>query len=375
LNSLKDKYKFLSNSDLKLLYLIAKSKIEYGNIKDLKKNDLKSYIKSYVKYELKNNKKDKDANNVDVSDLNVNTLFLLKKLKLDNNKSYFYKINGFDINKVPNNDLINRNLKRNKKLSKMFSAFILIINFSVMFYCGLNINNWRDENKKTKNITASITSNVDINESVPKRNDVEVLDDDYFKYLNVSMLDVDFNELKKQNKDTKGWIKVNGTNVNYPFVQSGDNEYYLKHSFDNSYNKKGWVFLDYRNDIDNIGKNTILYAHGLMNNAMFGSLRKILTKSWYTNSDNKIIKIATENKLYLYEVFSTYKIEPESYYITTDFYSSDEFNKFVNDLKQRSVYDYNVGVSGDDKILTLSSCYDNTYRMVLHAKLIASKDR
>lgn len=375
MDDLKNKYKFLSDDDINLLSLISKSKIKYENIKDLKINALKDYLKVYVKYLIKTNKKEKVSMDTIVSDLDVNTLFLLKKLKLDNNKNYFYKLTNYNINKVPDDKLINNIIKKNKIRAKVFSIFILVLNFSIMFYCGLNITNWTKENKKTKDLSASINSVVNINESVPKRKDVEVVDDDYFKYLNVSMLDVDFNELKNQNKDTKGWIKVNGTNVNYPFVQTTDNEYYLKHSFDNSYNKKGWVFLDYRNDINNIGKNNILYAHGLMNNAMFGSLRKILTSTWYTNSDNKIIKVATENKLYLFEVFSTYKIEPESYYISTDFQSDLEFATFINTLKERSVYDYKVDVSGDDKILTLSSCYDNTYRMVLHAKLIASKDK
>ena len=53
------------------------------------------------------------------------------------------------------------------------------------------------------------------------------------------MLEVNFNNLKNINEDTKGWIKVEGTNINYPFVQSNDNEYYLKHSFDKTSNKKG----------------------------------------------------------------------------------------------------------------------------------------
>ena len=74
-----------------------------------------------------------------------------------------------------------------------------------------------------------------------------------------------------------------------------------------------------------------------------------------------------------WQVFSTYTIEPESYYITTSFKDNDEFNNFINTLKQRSLHNYGVEVSSNDKILTLSSCYDNKKRMVLHAKLIAKK--
>ena len=58
-------------------------------------------------------------------------------------------------------------------------------------------------------------------------------------------------ELKKINNDVRGWIQVNGTNINYPFVQTNNNDFYLKHSFDKSYNSSGWIFLDYRNNINN----------------------------------------------------------------------------------------------------------------------------
>lgn len=226
-------------------------------------------------------------------------------------------------------------------------------------------------------ISGSISNIADVTEvkesDNPSDNNVEVVSDDYFKYKDVSMLDVNFNELLKQNSDTKGWIKVEGTNVNYPFVQSSDNEYYLKHSYDNTYNKKGWVFLDYRNNMDNLDKNTILYAHGLMNNAMFGSLRRTVKQDWAKNKNNRVIKVSTPSSMLLFEVFSSYTIEPESYYITSEFSSNEEFSTFIDTIKSRSFYDYNTPVSTDDKILTLSSCYDDKKRMVLHAKLIAKK--
>ena len=72
-------------------------------------------------------------------------------------------------------------------------------------------------------------------------------------------------------------------------------------------------------------------------------------------------------------MFSTYSIKPEDYYINTEFKDNDEFDKFIKKLKSRSIYDYKVEVSGEDKILTLSSCIgDGTKRVVLHAKLINS---
>ncbi len=88
----------------------------------------------------------------------------------------------------------------------------------------------------------------------------------------MNMINVNFNDLKKNNPDVAGWLKVNGTNINYPFVQASDNKYYLIHSFNKSYNAAGWVFLDYRNNNTN-NKNTILYAQGRNDKTMFGSLK------------------------------------------------------------------------------------------------------
>ena len=68
-------------------------------------------------------------------------------------------------------------------------------------------------------------------------------------------------KLLKENQETVSWITVNGTNINYPVVQHSDNEYYLNHSFDGSENSAGWIFLDYRNNIENTEKNTIIYGH------------------------------------------------------------------------------------------------------------------
>ncbi|UKI28161.1 MAG: class B sortase [Clostridium sp.] len=57
-----------------------------------------------------------------------------------------------------------------------------------------------------------------------------------------------FNELKKINKDVKGWIEVNGTTIDYPYVQTNNNNFYLNHTFDKTSNGAGWIFLDYRNN-------------------------------------------------------------------------------------------------------------------------------
>lgn len=377
---LSKKYQFLSSEDIDMLLLIAKLNLNYEEICLLKnKNDIDKFLKKYSDKLKKINYNNEIDNVRDVTDKDVNILFYLKKNKININKLYEkYKfVLTFKIDYYPKTkEVIDKILKQNK-IEKYTCLSVLVVSALVFTISSYKLAIWQNENNKIKKISGSISNIADVTEvkesDNPSDNDVEVVSDDYFKYKDVSMLDVNFNELLKQNKDTKGWVKVEGTNVNYPFVQSADNEYYLKHSYDNTYNKKGWVFLDYRNDMDNLDKNTILYAHGLMNNAMFGSLRRTVKQDWAKNKNNRIIKISTPSSMLLFEVFSSYTIEPESYYITSEFSGDEDFSTFIDTIKSRSFYDYNTSVSTDDKILTLSSCYDNKKRMVLHAKLIAKK--
>ena len=103
--------------------------------------------------------------------------------------------------------------------------------------------------------------------------------------------------------------------------------------------------------------------------SMFGSLKNILNEEWYNNTENMNITFLTENGNYIYKVFSIYKIESEDYYIKTDFSTDNEYQKFLNIIKERSIKNFVVKVNVSDKILTLSTCANNNkYRVVLHAK-------
>lgn len=363
------KYPFLSEIDANNLYIISKCKISKDEIDKLTKKELIFYTKRRVN---KTKKINKDADIIFepfVTPKDLDALYNYKKHGVDDNKlnKILIKLDDVYVSKYPNTKLILREIKAKKVLD----LTVMVVCFAAFSYSSFSLVNQTNDGIKIKKISAKIQDNTVINEVVPEEEKVEVVSDSYFKYINTTMLDVDLSKLKEENNDTKGWIKVEGTNVNYPFVQAEDNEYYLKHSFDKTYNKKGWVFLDYRNNINELNDNTILYAHGLVDNAMFGSLRRITKPYWYNNKNNMIVKMAADDKTMLWEVFSTYNIEPESYYITNNISNPSKRLEFYNTLKERSVYDYKVELNENDKILTLSSCYDNKKRMVLHAKLIS----
>ncbi len=197
---------------------------------------------------------------------------------------------------------------------------------------------------------------------------VEKKEDSILK--NESIYNINFENLKKKNEDTVGFLKVKGTDIETVVVKSKDNSYYLTHNFENQKNKSGWIFMDYRNRLDGSDKNIVIYGHNMRNGTMFASLKNILDDSWLENIENHSIIFKTEDKRTIYKVFSVYQIEKEDYYLKTDFRDS-EFNTFINTLKERSIYNFGIDVTENDNVLTLTTCANNNkYRVVLHAKEI-----
>ena len=270
------------------------------------------------------------------------------------------------------NHMENVVIKKRKKLNvKNLCLLIFFLVMLIVFLFSLiKVIMWIIDNNNTNDIIKKVANTYEINE---KRYDNEVIineneKDIYFEYMKLKFIDVDINKLKTFNPDTIGFIKVMGTNINYPFVQTLDNDYYLNRSYDKTYNNAGWIFLDYRNNEFN-DKNTIIYGHGRINGTMFGSLKDTLKSSWQNNKDNYIIKISTEKENSIWQIFSVYKIATTSDYLQTTF-SDNEFESFINLIKGRSSYNFETNVTNEDKVLTLSTCYNDNDKMVVHAKLI-----
>ena len=247
-----------------------------------------------------------------------------------------------------------KHFKKNRKKIDILSFLILIFIIGILISV-IYISKWLIDNKKNKELEKKISTAITIT------NNENSGDISY---------NIDFEKLKNINNDVVGWLKVKGTNIEYAVVRSNNNSYYLNHNIDKEDNSAGWIFADYKNKLDGTDKNIIIYGHNRKDNYMFGSLKNILTDEWYSNKDNLTIDFITENEHQKYQVFSVYKIENEDYYIDTEF-MYNEFENFIKTLKNRSIKDFEVEISSEDSILTLSTCANNNkYRVVLHAKKI-----
>lgn len=285
-----------------------------------------------------------------------------------NRYKYLYK----DLNEEKNIKKIKKyKLKKKKKLPLL----IFFISLFFVIISSFQIIKWTKDNKSTNKETNKITDNIKVKKT---NKDTKLIDQNteiansnpYWDFIKMKLIDVDLNELKKQNNETVGWIQVKGTNINYPFVQHSDNSYYLSHDFSKNKNNAGWLFLDYRNNINQINKNTIIYGHGRLDRTMFGSLKNIFKSDWLNDQNNYVIFISTEKENTMWQVFSTYRIKTTSDYLRINFQNDNDYQNFLDMITKRSEHNFNTPINTNDNILTLSTCYNNEKKVVLHAKLI-----
>lgn len=260
---------------------------------------------------------------------------------------------------------------------KNYKKIIIILCISTFFFSLYNIFNWILDNSKINNITKEIDKNVDILKSSDKAllvNPVKDKTDDYWYYVKLPLYRVNLDIFKRKNSDTVGFIHM--SNINYPIVQTSDNNYYLSHDFYKQKNNAGWIFMDCQNKIDVLDDNTVLYGHGRLDGSLFGLLRKLLSKNEQNKKDNNVIWISTDYENLLFQIFSIYTVDNEGYYLATEFINDESKRLWLDTIKYRNTSLISAPINVDNKILTLSTCLNNFgERIVVHAKLIKKEKK
>ena len=186
-----------------------------------------------------------------------------------------------------------------------------------------------------------------------------------------------YKKLFSQNKSLIGWIKIDDTNIDYPVMQTVNNEYYLDHNYNQQYDKNGSIFLDKDCDITNPGSNMIIYGHHMKSGKMFGNLKLYSNKEYYEK--HPIIQFDTiyeEGKYQIMYVFRSRIYNEDEivfkYYQFFDVATPEEFDSNMIEMAKMSLYDTGVTAKYGDKLITLSTC-DNSEqdgRFVVVAKKI-----
>lgn len=378
-------------------YIIITNDTDYEDIKTFINLNSKLKAIKIIKYsnelitlilnELITNRKNNISIEIEEKDNDLKTIYnsvnYLKKI----NKDYIEENNiTFKLN-------YSENYKKNnlfKEINfKMFSAIIIfIIGVGLVTLMLDYYVQFKDNNKIEKELIDinKIIDNASSNNSVDGNvTDVDFIDDreeetttkkvgsSYSSayYINYSQI---FEELLKKNTDTVGYLSVNNTKINYPVVQASTNSYYLNRDFNKRKNSMGWIFMDYRNNAKDLDKNTIIYGHNIKQGIMFGTLKYALNSSWYKKESNQVITFNTPTKNMKWRIFSIYRIPATEDYLKTEFENDEEYIEFLNMLKNRSIYNFNVELNESSKILTLSTCFSHTTRHVVHAVLESEED-
>jgi len=172
--------------------------------------------------------------------------------------------------------------------------------------------------------------------------------------------------LQEKYPDVVGWLTVPNTNIDYPFAQSKDNDYYLRRDLNGSYAVAGTIFMDCRCEPDFTSKNTIIYGHHMKNGSMFGTLKSFNDKAFF--DANKYGTIHLPHDTLTLEFFAYIVIDPVK---ENEIYNPVLSDTYFDYIKQKARHYRDVGLTGEDRIVTLSTCayeFDNA-RMVLLARV------
>ena len=319
----------------------------------------------------------------DEKDVNLNNIIeYITKFK-KNNEDYIITNNiNFKINY--SNEYKKKNMFKQINLNVIkFSLLFIILSVGTMMLINLYVN--YSDMEKYDNIENDLNK-IKLDLDIPTNNKEEEIiyiepnDNDKEKVTittstTTTIYDVKyekvFEKLLEINNDTVGWLTVNNTKIDYPVVKSTDNDYYLYRDYYKNKNRHGWIYMDYRNNIEDLSDNTIIFGHNLSNQKMFGTLRYVTNPSWYKKSSNQIITFNTTKENMKWQIISIYKIPVTNDYLIANFASPDEKLEFLKMIVERSIYDFNATYDENTKILTLSTCSNGSKeRLVVHAKLI-----
>lgn len=258
---------------------------------------------------------------------------------------------------------MSKHSEKQKGVKKLIIILLLIIAVcSIILLIKIKLDEHIDNQKQIE--TSQVLNTIDIP-------DINITKEQTERMLQVQ-------ELKKENNDVVGWIEIADTNINYPVLQGADNEYYLTHNYKNEEVAGGSIFLDKDYSFIRPSDNLLIYGHRNKKGLMFEDLEKYAGESFYNN--HKTIRLTTITDDSEYEVMAVfysrvyYKNETDvfRYYYFVNADSEAEYNEFVENCKEASIYDTGVTAEYGEQLLTLSTCDYNQEngRFVVIAKKI-----
>lgn len=239
----------------------------------------------------------------------------------------------------------------NKMRRFLFFVFIAVFVSSASILGWQHMRSLREENAlkqlaQTKQSTESSTSSsMDISPQAP------VILEQYY-------------EISRQNADMVGWLKIDGTEIDYPVMYTGD-DFYLRHGFDRANSKSGLPYIDKRCTVEPFGTNTIIYAHNMKNGTMFSGLLNYKDRDYY--KEHLIIHFDTLYETQEYEIVAVFESKvyqkSDTRFKHYNFLNADNqtaFDEYIAGIKALSLYETGIYPEYGDELITLMTCSYHT---------------
>jgi len=233
--------------------------------------------------------------------------------------------------------------KHRRHLVKIFAILFIIS----VIYIGNSFFNSQKEEAETDELLNTIVISNAVNEE--EEQDSEMV--------------IKVKELRKQYPEVIGWLEIEGTNINYPVMQTNNNDFYMTHNYKKEYSKDGALFLDKAYDWSKPSTNLLIYGHNNIGSSeMFVELLKYKKEDFY--KEHKIIKFTTTSEEAEYEIIAVFKSRVYysheqnvfRYYYFIDAKNEAEFNNYVSNAKNASMYNIDASAKYGDSLMTLSTC-------------------
>ena len=284
---------------------------------------------------------------------NRNNILYNNKVENEKNNIVIFHDNQIRDEKNISNLIDNKKIKTKKYISNSVKIkYIIIFSIYIILLLSIIIS--------VIYIINSFSLKKEAEEESNLINTIEVDENKITKVETERMLQVQ--SLKTENPDIVGWLEIKGTNVSYPVLQGSDNEFYITHNYKKEKSKNGSIFLSKDYDWNIPSTNLLIYGHNMQNGTMFEELLKYADYNFYVQ--HPIINFTTVDEDAEYEIISVfksrvyYKSEQNvfRYYYFINAETEDEYNEFVSNAKNASLYNIDANATYGDQLITLSTC-------------------
>jgi len=234
-------------------------------------------------------------------------------------------------------------IKSKAKLLRLFLILLLIISSIILI---VKLSDKKDNNPLIENIAND--------NSIPENN----VETERMKKLK---------ELQKENSDIVAWIEIEDSKINYPVLQTTDNDFYVRRNYKKEYSVEGSIFLDKDYNWDLPSTNLLIYGHNNRGSSeMFVDLMNYKEEEYYNT--HKTIRFTTNKEDAEYEIIAVflsrifYKSETDvfRYYYFINANNEEEFNDYIENSKKISLYDIEATAEYGDQLMTLLTCSYHT---------------